>query len=461
MKTIYKIKGMHCRSCEVLIENEVRKIPGVKVAHASMKRGELLVASENDVAPAVMRAVRNAGYEIGENNLGLFNKSKKNHLELLQALLIIIVLAIIFRNVELGNILSPASFTSSSLAAIFTIGLTAGVSSCMALVGGLVLGIATRHAEKHPNASVFQKFRPHLFFNLGRVISFFLLGGVIGEIGSFFRISGPVLGLMIILVGVVMFVLGLQLTELFPKLTSLTLPKFLSGFQQRKDKEYSHKNALALGALTFFLPCGFTQAAQIYAISTGSFLRGALVMSLFALGTTPGLLGIGGLASAIKNGKYSGVIFKAIGILIILLSIYNLKNGLNLTGVSLKKETKIETSAPTIWGPPKPNEFSESVSDANVQIIKAVYNPSDEETQYVIEPKEFTVKVNKPVRFEVLAEKDGLGCMGSITLPGLVNKFEIFTKGETAIFEFTPQKVRSYQITCGMGIPMGKINVIN
>ncbi|NCP77121.1 sulfite exporter TauE/SafE family protein [bacterium] len=45
--------------------------------------------------------------------------------------------------------------------------------------------------------------------------------------------------------------------------------------------------ALGSGALTFFLPCGFTLAMQAYAITTGSFITGALTMMAFALGTAP------------------------------------------------------------------------------------------------------------------------------------------------------------------------------
>jgi sulfite exporter TauE/SafE len=46
------------------------------------------------------------------------------------------------------------------------------------------------------------------------------------------------------------------------------------------------------GALTFFLPCGFTFAMQLYALSTGNFWMGMAVMAIFAIGTLPGLLSI-------------------------------------------------------------------------------------------------------------------------------------------------------------------------
>ena len=109
------------------------------------------------------------------------------------------------------------------------------------------------------------------------------------------------------MVGVVMLILGLQLTGVFPRLQSFsfTLPKSVARVFGIKDdgKEYSHRSTMITGALTFFLPCGFTQAMQLYAVSTGSFTQGFLIMGLFALGTSLGLLGVGGLSSIFKGKK--------------------------------------------------------------------------------------------------------------------------------------------------------------
>jgi len=73
---------------------------------------------------------------------------------------------------------------------------------------------------------------------------------------------------------------------------SIGLPKFLSKDIHNQERFTPKTSALITGALTFFLPCGFTFAMQVYAISTGNFIQGALVMGIFALGTLPGLLSI-------------------------------------------------------------------------------------------------------------------------------------------------------------------------
>jgi sulfite exporter TauE/SafE len=80
----------------------------------------------------------------------------------------------------------------------------AGVSTCMALVGGLVLGLSSRYAEIHPESTMMQKFVPHFYFNLGRVIGFGILGGIIGSLGAVFSLSANWLGFLTIIVGLVM-----------------------------------------------------------------------------------------------------------------------------------------------------------------------------------------------------------------------------------------------------------------
>ena len=93
-------------------------------------------------------------------------------------------------------------------------------------------------------------------------------------------------------------------------------------------------------------------------------------------------------------------------------------------------------------------------ADPNAQVIKATYTKRGD-----IQPKRFAVKANQPVRFEILAEDDGQGCMGSITIPDLIDEYDILTKGKTTVFDFTPTRPGSYLITCSMGSPRGTITV--
>jgi len=88
-----------------------------------------------------------------------------------------------------------------------------------------------------------------------------------------------------------------------------------------------------IGIGTFFLPCGFTQSMQLYALSTGNFAQGSLTMFFFALGTLPmlALLSFGSLNIAHKPWK--GIFFKTAGIIVIALALLNFSNALATVGI--------------------------------------------------------------------------------------------------------------------------------
>lgn len=595
-KTI-PIKGMHCRSCEILIEDELSHIPGVIEVEVNQKKGEAIICSNTQVDEnAIEQAVVHAGYSLGYNvKKPWISTSIKDYVDIATCGIILAILYFIASDLGVFNLVSATSNNYASLPIVFIVGLTAGLSTCMALVGGLILGVSARFAEKHPTATPLQKFKPHIFFTLGRIVSYFVLGGIIGYAGSFVQLSPTTLGILTIAVGGIMLLLGLQLTELFPRLSgmNITLPKGIArafGIQEHSKKEYSHKNSFIMGGLTFFLPCGFTQAMQLFAIASGSPVTGALTMGIFALGTAPGLLGVGGLTSVIK-GAFAKSFFKFAGIVVVILSIFNILNGYNLTGLNINVLSAFTNSAnaqssdanvtiengvqivkmtqngdgyspnsftikkdiPVKWvinstnaftcaasiisaklgirqglqlgdniieftpkevgqirfscsmgmytgvfnvvdgsgeliaqtetnvpskpascggggggcgcggGAAKKQEIAaqlEKISpvpptqEGSVQLIKATYTVAGD-----IEPKRFTVKSGLPVRFEIEAKENGAGCMGSIALPGLSQKIDVFTQGKTTIFDFTPTKPGNYSITCAMGIPRGTITV--
>src|SRR3989344_2523326 len=608
-RKIIPIKGMHCRSCEILVEDELSKIPGGTGVEVNQKKGEAIVFCSNTGVDEgiIEQEVVNAGYLLGyDTKKPWFSTNINDYIVLATCGIILTILFFVANDLGVFKLVSATSNNYASLPIVFLVGLTAGLSTCMALVGGFVLGASARFAEKHPTATPLQKFKPHLFFNLGRLLSYFVLGGIIGYAGSFFQLSPTTLGILTIAVGGVMLLLGLQLTELFPRLSSMniTLPKGIArtfGIQEHSKKEYSHKNSFIMGGFTFFLPCGFTQAMQLFAIASGSPMTGALTMGVFALGTAPGLLGVGGLTSVMK-GVFAKTFFKFAGIVVVLLAFFNMFNGYNLTGlnidvlsafnsrvnaqsndpnvtiengVQIVKMTQnasgyspnsftIKKDIPVKWvinstdsftcaasiisvklgirqglqqgenvieftpnevgqirfscsmgmhtgvfnivdgsgnataqdtsntrtiaqvdnnAPAKPVSCGGSggggcgcgggaakqkvvaaqlekispvppTQEGSVQLIKATYSVTND-----IEPKRFTVKSGTPVRFEIEAKENGSGCMGSVALPGLSQKIDVFTEGKTTVFEFTPSKPRTYSITCAMGVPRGSIIV--
>ena len=445
-KTIIPIKGMHCRSCEILVGEKLEELKNVKKVQVSFKDKTAEVYSNTPLdMDLACEAIRQAGYEVGNDSAEHWvSRNLSDYTDLALAFILLVILFVLGSGFGLFNI-SIGGGNPSSLLVVLLIGLTAGISTCMALIGGLVLGISARHTALHPSATALQKFRPHLFFNLGRIIAYFILGGVIGLIGQVFQFSSMVIGFMTLAVAVVMLLLGLKLIGIFPKLsdTSLSLPASISrflGLKKRQAKEYSHLNSMLLGGLTFFLPCGFTQAMQLYAMSTGNFLSGALIMSVFAIGTAPGLLSIGGLTSIIK-GSFAKIFFQFAGLVIIALAVFNFSNGFNLTGwtINFAAENTNTVQTPT------------STIENGFQIVRMT------QTAFGYNPNHFVVKKGLPVKWIVNAT-DTNSCSGGISLP----KFNIIKNlviGENTI-EFTPTEIGKIKFTCTMGMYPGEFTVV-
>jgi sulfite exporter TauE/SafE len=220
-----------------------------------------------------------------------------------------------------------ASTVSYSTA--FIIGIIASLSSCMAVVGGLLLSMSATFAKEG------DRVRPQLLFHGGRLVSFFVLGGVIGSIGSVFALNTSMSFVLSIVIAVVMLILGINLLDVFhwSKRLQPSMPKFLARHAYGASKLNHSLTPLLVGAVTFFLPCGFTQAMQIYSLSTGSFTAGALTMGSFALGTLPVLSLISFSSFSIHNRSYAGIFFKTAGLIVILFALYNLLNALVVIGL--------------------------------------------------------------------------------------------------------------------------------
>lgn len=464
------IKGMHCRSCEILLERDISKIKGVETAKANFKRGlvEIQYRGDQPKEEIIRQTVENCGYELGhEDQKSFFSKDPVDYVELVTVASVLLLIYLVLKTFGIFDFNLDVGGTPS-LSAVLLIGLTAGVSSCMALVGGLVLGISARHAERHPEATQRQKFKPHLFFNLGRLVSYALLGGVIGWAGSALSLSSTILGFLTILIGVVMLLLGLKLIEIFPRLNNqgLFLPKGLSralGLHQEM-KEYSHRGSFVTGALTFFLPCGFTQAMQLYAVSTGSFTQGATIMFFFALGTMPGLLGIGGLTSVIK-GAFARYFFKLAGLVVIVLAWVNISSGYNLTGWTLpsfgRSASQNSSPAGSNWdysNSSNPSSVGGDSGSGQVRLENGKQIVIMEQNRGGYEPNSFTIKKGVPVKW-VINSTNSYTCASYLVVPSL-NLSQALQSGEN-IIEFTPTETGYIRFTCSMGMYSGVFKIID
>lgn len=329
-KKAYFVEGMHCPSCEIYIESQFKNKDGIKKVKSNSKTQELVVEMNDKtdtdrLIKDINKNIKDAGYTIKEELI----KEETSKGNLLLPLLIASSIIIIFFLLEKFVIRRTVFSDNTSYFSIFFIGIIASISSCMAVVGSLVLSMS----------SVFAKDRkgtlPMTLFHTSRVISFFILGGLLGAMGSLIVISKTTEIIIGIILFLIMLVLAINLLDISPwfRQFELTLPKKLSTSILDKIGGKTILTPILLGTTTFLLPCGFTQAMQLNAVVSGSFVEGALTMLVFSLGTLPILLLITIGSKKIIEGKNSKLFLKTSGFLVLFFAIYNIIGVLVANGV--------------------------------------------------------------------------------------------------------------------------------
>lgn len=323
--------GMHCNACVVLTEEELKEVEGVTGVKADLQSLTVVVTGDfgekgkEEVRELLSKTLEPHGYSLHWEPQATSSSRSKVWLYALLSSLGFIGIFIYLQKAGLVNFIGSGELGWGN---IFIVGLIASVSSCMAVVGGLVLSVSASLSKAG------EKVRTQIYFHIARLLAFFFLGGIVGAAGSAFALSANATFVLSLLIGLVLLVLGINLLDVLPhaRKLQLTLPKSLG------RKIHSLKNLeswfapLLLGIATFFLPCGFTQSMQLYALGTGSFRDGALTMLVFALGTLPVLAVLSFTSFQIRDKKKMDVFYKAAGIIVIFFAIFNLLNSLAAKG---------------------------------------------------------------------------------------------------------------------------------
>lgn len=442
-KVCLNIKGMHCASCEVLIERKFKDVPGiadVRVHHATGK-AEITSDGEPDIA-ALNRAVAEHGYTVskdGERNDNDDDKPQKGgHLE--TGAIFLVLLGLYLMGKQLDLLPDVGIRDSMGYGVVFLIGLVAAFSTCIAVTGGLLVAVAAKYNERFPHLTGAQKFRPHLYFNMGRVVGYMVFGGLVGALGSIIALSPRMTGWLTIGVSIVMIMLGFDLLKLFPWLKRFypRMPKFIAHRVHAMSGSDSRGAPFTLGAATFFLPCGFTQALQLYVLSQGDPVQGALIMGVFALGTLPALLSLSAISSFAKGG-FQRYFLKFAGALVVMLGIFNVNNGLNLTGNPFR-DLFTPSQASVVEAAGDPNvRYEDGKQVVDMRVVGLSYSPA-----------RFTVVQGIPVEWRIDGRR-AQGCSRVITAPRLGITSYLASDRVTPI-TFTPQQTGTFAFSCTMGM---------
>lgn len=328
----FYVSGMHCQSCVLLTEGEIAEYPGVTHAETNLAKNTVVVTGDfDDITPEKLAEeltvlLKPHGYELSVEKQ-IQQQGKWSQFTV--ALPLAVVLVGVFISLQKMGFVELVDTSTISYPTLFFVGVIASLSTCMAVVGGLVLSLSATFAKEG------NTFKPQLLFHVGRLVSFFVLGGVIGSIGANFTLNTEATFILSFLVGVVMLILGINLLDVFPWAKKLqpAMPKFLSKHALGVSRFNHTLTPLLIGIATFFLPCGFTQSMQIYSLTTGSFMGGALTMLVFALGTLPVLALLSFSSFRIERSNKKELFFKTAGLVVIFFALFNLINSFVIMGI--------------------------------------------------------------------------------------------------------------------------------
>jgi hypothetical protein len=216
----------------------------------------------------------------------------------------------------------------------------------------------------------------------------------------------------------------------------INMPK---SFTNKIENLWKPKYSPIVWALTFFLPCGFTQSIQILAVSSWSFVSWWLVMLFFALWTFPVLFLIWFWTSLV-NSKNTLILNKIIAGILIVFWITILSNSYRL--INFSNPWKV-----VAW-----NNIQSSNND--VEIIRAWHN------WFKMEPKEILLEKWKNYKIIITPSSDWKGCMFNQRIPKLNTKISDIKAWVDIIYEINNAEVGTYEVVCGtMGMLQWKIIV--
>ncbi|MCX6757603.1 MAG: sulfite exporter TauE/SafE family protein [Candidatus Nomurabacteria bacterium] len=339
------VSGTHCASCKILIEDILMDSASspqaeqilVKSVKVDLKKE--IVEIETDSEKPVEELVNILNEKVKGNKYTLsldgFDKlttrkpSKEDNEVIWKAIPIGLVFLVLFFLLQKSGLLNLGIGGKTTPATSFIIGIIASLSSCLAIVGGLVLSLSAKVAQDDQGNPKSTK-KPFILFHAGRLLGFAVLGGVLGLVGKAIGINFIFSAILGLIASIVMILLGINLLGIIKK-NKLTLPSWIFSFFRKA--EHATFAPLLIGIGTFFLPCGFTQSMQVSALSSGSFTSGFLIMLAFALGTLPVLALLSFSSVSFAHSKHAPLFFKSAGVIVLGLGIFALLAGLAGLGI--------------------------------------------------------------------------------------------------------------------------------
>ncbi len=494
MKVTYKLNGMHCNSCAMLIERELKDKVNEVSASYSKEKVEIdfdpLKISEKEIKDKIEELGYEIGYDIQETKTEKTQTAKdevitesisnrendkdentsdsldiKTERALLKAykqsnlsdkigwymlfaaigLLIFILYYFVLRHLAMPEMSITELGSNASIFLLFAAGILTGFH-CISMCGGFVVSYTAKNA-----INGHKSFKQHLVYGGSKVISYAIIGGIFGLIGGFIAFSTQLRGYVAIFAGVFMVFYALSMfgIKFFRKFQFN--PKFLTkatlkANQKAKGPYFAPFITGLLNGL--FIACGPLQAMYLYAAGTESFIKGATSLAVFGLGTLPIMLGFGSLATVISHNTTKKIL-KFSAVIVLILGLVMLNRGLSLTGSSYSFDAIKEKVTGVGMSPA-------STSSGNSNIVNGIQEINMDVDGGGYSPNSFVLKKGVPTKWNVNV-KQLTGCNSEL----VVNDYNIDKnlKQGLNVIEFTPDKTGTIRFSCGMGMLRGSFIV--
>ncbi len=426
---VLRVSGMSCHSCEMKITEALSQYPGITMVKANKNRKmvSLTYIPQSISLEQIKAIIEGLGY-IVEGVLAEPQEKKTVFFMLLFIGTIGILFVLFLFQQKIGVHFLPVITPEMGYGMLFLVGILTSLH-CVGMCGGINLSQTLQKSS-----SIKKSGMSSLKYNMGRLISYTIIGGAIGGIGKVFAFSPFSKGLLFILAGVMMIFLGMNIFGLFSLRGFFRIFQHLYKVRVQKEKTMG---PFVVGILNGFMPCGPLYGMQLYALSTGSVTQGALSMFFFALGTFPLMFGLGALAAFLSH-KFTEKMMKISGVVVIFLGLSLFSNGLTLSGKPL-------------------------LTTIGQDVRWATVNNNEQTVVTEIKPNRYTpiiVEKGKPVRWIVRVKEEDLNsCNNSIVIPayGIEKKL---VPGDN-IIEFTPEKEGVFSYSCWMGMISSTIKVVS
>lgn len=213
-----------------------------------------------------------------------------------------------------------------------------GSLHCIGMCGPIALSLPMRDESK------VSFFTSRLLYNLGRVLTYMILGIIFGYLGQGLRIISSQ-QIIAIVFGVILLLFFItpakykQLMSNFPPIAKIK--NIYTNFFGRVLRYSGNTGMFVIGVVNGFIPCGFVYLAIAAAVAFGSVTEAVIFMGFFGLGTIPSLFVVSSLPQLLKNKfNYRKLVPVFSVILAILFILRGMDLGIPFISPKLEKVTK-------------------------------------------------------------------------------------------------------------------------